>query len=298
MDNEPQSVMDLLTSPVESPSDAAPEAGLQSAPGGIQDGQSDAVQERVASDPEPAQTEPAGETNAETTGDGRTEAAASPAAEPDATRLSAEELEQLRADAAQARQFREALAEAKRQQEEAKQIGQFREGLEMIASGELDEADIPKVAERVIADISAYGAQQAEARLQPQIETAQRERDEVHAALTSVVASIRSVAPDVESRILAEHQRRMKDARTSSEIQRGFELEQTIKAQQNATIKQQQEQIAALTAQLAGKGLAGSNVYATESQAGAAEIPEPTSILDLLTNEAYGRPVGAGRRAV
>jgi hypothetical protein len=298
LDNEPQSVMDLLTSPVESPSDAVSEEGLQSAPDGIQDGQSDAGQDGLASQIDPAQAEPAGETPAETTGDGRTEAAASPAAEPDATRLSAEEIADLRAKAEKAERFEQAITEARRQQEEAKQIGQFREGLEMIASGDLDADDIPKVAERVIADISAYGAKQAEARLQPQIETAQRERDEVHAALTSVVASIRSVAPDVESRILAEHQRRLKDARSSDEIQRGFETEQRIKAEVSAREKDLQSKVEALTAQLAGKQLQGSNVYATESQAGAAETPEPTSILDLLTNEAYGRPVGAGRRAV
>lgn len=276
---EAQSLLEYLSSPVESPPDAAPEEGLQSAPDGLDDGQSDAVQEGVASQPEPAQTEP-GEDATQATPDDGARAAASPP-EPDANRLSDEEIAHLREQAQKAEAFEKALDTARQQREDALQRQSWKQGFDALANGDIDDDKVPDYSEALIDHISAHATRRAEAQLTPQIETAQRERDQVLTALTSVVASIKAVAPDVEQKILAEHQKRVKLG-SSSDIERTFTLEQQIRSEANAEVAKLRTEVANLRAQMAGTGLTATKVYNTESPVQNGGEKEYGSLADYL----------------
>lgn len=259
-----QSLIDYLSTPVESPSEAASEEGLQSTPDGIQDGQSDAVQDGVAAQPDPAQTERDGETaQADVPDDERHDAVAAPATET-ANLPSPEEIARLREAAQKAEAYDRAIADARQQREAQLRADSWKQGFEALANGDVDDDKVGPMSEALIANISQYASERKAAELLPQIETAHRERDSMLTALTSVVASIKAVAPDAESKILAEHQKRVRQG-SSSDIERTFTIEQQIRAQANAENVKLREEIAALRAQKAGEGLTATKVYATES---------------------------------
>lgn len=276
-----QSLLDYLSSPVESPADAAPEEGLQSTPDGLDAGQSDAGQEGLASQPDPAQTEPDTEpAQAETPDDGRLEAAVSPAEEA-ATQLSAEEIAHLRAEAEKAQAFERALDMARQQREAEAQRNAWKQGFEALANGDVDDDKVEPMTEALISHISQFAASRTEAQLAPQIAAAQRERDSVLTALTSVVASIKAVAPDAESRILAEHQKRVRQG-SSSDIERTFTLEQQLRSEANAEVQKLRGELTALRAQIAGKGLDATKVYNTEGGAQNGGEKQYDSLSDYL----------------
>jgi hypothetical protein len=264
---EPTDLMEYLTSPVESPSDAASDEELQAASDQLDDGQSRPDGDGVATESDPEQPEESSETD-DQTADSVDSSPESPP--PDAAPnwdseenphfQAAQQLEAIRQFAAQ----QKAEADAKEQRERLINAGKN--------IAEVDEDDLPVLMGDFIDEVS-------ETAIKPYIQQVESFKH----GMTALVAAVRTLPPETQEqvkRIAAEHREL---GSTAEEIERVFEV-----SQRERTASQQREdklktQIKNLTAQLAAKTIQDSGADRVEGAVvtgGSGE--EPKSMAEYL----------------
>jgi hypothetical protein len=245
---EPTDLMEYLTSPVESPSDAASDEELQASSDPLDDGQSRPDGDGVATESDPEQPEEFGETDDQTADsvDSSPESAPTSAApnwdsDENPHFQAAQQLEAIRQFAAQ----QKAEAEAKEQRERLINAGKN--------IAEVDEDDLPVLMGDFIDEVT-------ETAVKPYIQQVESYKH----GMTALVAAVRTLPAETQElvkKIAAEHREL---GATADEIERVFEV-----SQRERTASQQREdklktQIKNLTAQLAAKTIQDSGADRTE----------------------------------
>ncbi len=260
-----ESLDDYLSSPVESPSDDAVVAESRSDPTDLDDGQSSEAVEQVA--PDDAVDQPDLELS-----DVDLEAEDSFSDAPEAATVDASMWDSPDNPYLEKARFADAIHEAaaKQQREAAEKERHDRhvDAVRRLAEGAVDLDDIPILANDLIADIQKTA-----------MEPLQTEIDQIMHSFSATVASLRNVlTPEQYQAVVQDTERTRALGSTAAEIERAFEIQQSIKQQSTAENERLQKKIRNLTAQLAAKTITESGANRSESSAVGGGTDEPTDL--------------------
>ncbi len=257
---------EYLNSPVESSSDAAPTSELLPEDGGIQDEQSSAPAEQVAPDSGDGQPEreASDSEGAETDSSASTESAAGPNWDSDENPF--------RKDAQTLAEIRQLAIQQAEEQKRAAAKAQREDALKNLASGEVDDADIPAVMDHLYESIS----EEATAPLRNQM-------DSITHGFTALVAALETaLPPEMVAKVQEVHKQKLALGSTAKEIEAAHELERKYVQRESAEIRQLREEKKTLLAQLAAKTIQTGGESRTESTAVGGTMTEPRDMDEYL----------------
>lgn len=264
-DSEPTNLREYLSAPVESPVDDAPDEGSLPETDGLHTEQSSADSEQVAPDADTEQPEGSDTITEELDGD-------SSPTEPVSAGIDWDSPDNPHFQAAQA--LRQLADDAQRKQREADEAAlmERRVGvMKRLASGEIDDDDIPIITGEFVSEIQ----QSAIAPYANQVQTYEH-------GMTALVAAVNMLPPEQKAYVEAQARELRELGRTSQEIESVFHAGQKFKSTQDKENAALKTQIKNLTAQLAAKTIQDSGANRTESVTLGAGADEPNSMREYL----------------
>ncbi len=274
-DTEPTTLEEYLSTPVESSHDAESLDESLSADDQIQGEQSSEDTELVAPDSDTEQPTEESETTEEL-GEG------SPSAEPAVAQFNWDSDENPYLKDAQVLQaIRQLHEQQQREAEEKARIEQYEAVMKRLASGEIDDDDIPIITGDFVRQVSEHAAR-------PYVEQAQTYEN----GLAALVAAVKQESPEVQARLETRAKEFRETGRSAQEIETAFNASMRFRQQADAENADLKKQIKNLTAQLAAKAIQDSGVNRTESAAvGGGGEREYASLEDYLSDESIGRRI-------
>lgn len=267
-ETEPTTLDEYLSAPVESVLDAAPTEGSLPEDDGIQSAQSSEDTEQVAPDGDTEQPEVEGD---ESDALGEDSSSAEPAAV--TSNWDSDENPYLK-DAQALQMIRQLHEQQQREAEETARAEQYEAVMKRLASGEIDDDDIPIITGDFVKQVSEHA-------IRPVMEQAQTYEN----GLAALVAAVKTLPAEQQKYLETQAAEFRNLGRSSQEIEAAFNVSQQFKQRANAENQALQKQIKNLTAQLAAKTIQGSGVNRTESTAvGGGGNTEYASLDDYLSS--------------
>lgn len=265
--DNPTSMMEYLSDPVESSSDADAAEDLQPPTEPIHDDQSSDDGDGVATETDPEQAEDDGETDVDSG-----EADSSDAASPDAATVDWDSEANPHLKAAQQLEAIRQFAEQQKAEADAKEA---REAL--IKAGtritEVDESDLPVLMGDFIDEVSEQAVRPVLAQVQ-----------QLEHGFASVVAAIKTLPVDTQKLIQEKSAEYRALGESAEDIEKAFTVSQRERdaaTEREATLK---KQIKNLTAQLAAQAIKNNGEDRTESSSVGGTVREPATMLEYLSD--------------